>query len=376
MSLLNVVTSWALGVRRENGVYDGDLVDAPATGLPVKSSILAAIGIPANTTVAAFPTTGNYLDRLAVLTQIDAGNAPGLYRWTSGDAWSFLIGLGGGGSGGGITSSSHGHTASGALSVPRVAGDQKTLVSIEADATSWGDNLTTTLDNVYSVLVGSGTTTFTVDLTNELSGVDEVFIVHPDTIMELDVVKAGSTLAAKWSYINEGSIPDAAWTVTWTDGDTQANNGTGATGNNVAFGAGLLVAVGDSPIAAWDDGSAEQPVIRVKPNNHTTASEARANNSYIDFPLTGTNIDVAEVRFQIAKGGPSNDRGYELRSSADAYATSLGTGLAEGTSPTYDDEVVDVSGVPATTDLSFRLYIYSPSSGSVVNIDNFTVEAA
>lgn len=281
-----------------------------------------------------------------------------------------------------VTSASN-HT-SGALNITRLSYEQIEETTFKGNAVGFTDNMVNADAMVQWLLGDGGSTSYTADLSSAFTHVEHdttdipdlaAIDIHPDTELEAVIVKRGSNLWASINAWNVGTAP-VAESVTWTDGDTQAEAWAGVTGGNATYGAGVLVAVGDSPQAAWDDGSANQPVIRIKPDNHVDAAAARANNSYIDFPLTGTSIDAATVRFEIAKGGASSPRGYELRSNADSYATSLGTGDASDTSPNYDEITIDVSAVAATTDLSFRLYLYSPSSGSVINVDSFSVEAA
>lgn len=289
-------------------------------------------------------------------------------------------------SGTGTTRNTHDHDSSGALSITRAAADQDTVITVTADATSWTNNLTTDRDHLSGRIEGdSGSTeTYTLDIEDAFDSIAAAgnttldfgaIPIQPDTKIEYDIVRNDDEYDLTYRVLRAGTAPAAAWTVTWTDGDTQVEEGTGATGSNATFGAGILVSGGsDSPNEAYDDGSGNQPVIRVIPDDHTDASEAVSNSSYIQFALTGTSLDAGTVSFDVKKGGTSDPRGWELRSSADSYAASLGTGDA-ASNTSYNTATVDVSALAATTDLTFRLYVYTPSSASVIYVDNFSVEA-
>lgn len=158
-----------------------------------------------------------------------------------------------------------------------------------------------------------------------------------------------------------------AWSVEWTDGNTQTENG--QAGNSASAGPGL--ALFDAASSA--DGYASDPVIKAAPNEHVDLAAAVANDAYIEFPLQGGSLDPAELRFDIARGGSSGPRGWELRSSADGYASTIDSGVIGTVRPNLDRLMVDLSTVPATTNLALRLYLATPSSAHTVEVDSVRV---
>jgi fibronectin-binding autotransporter adhesin len=116
-----------------------------------------------------------------------------------------------------------------------------------------------------------------------------------------------------------------------------------------------------------------------------TAPAAIANNAYFEFSLIangGFLVDLASIAFDAMRGGASTPRGYDVRTSADNFATSIGTADIPTARPTFTNVSIDLTA-PAYQDLTsitFRIYSYSPGTGSSVEYDNIiingTVETA
>lgn len=111
----------------------------------------------------------------------------------------------------------------------------------------------------------------------------------------------------------------------------------------------------------------------------TTAATAVTNNSYFSFTLTPTegNMSLSSLTFKGARGGASTPRGYALRSSIDSYAANIATAdfATQRTTWPASDITVDLSGA-AFQDIgaiTFRMYIYTPGTGSSVDLDDITV---
>ena len=63
------------------------------------------------------------------------------------------------------------------------------------------------------------------------------------------------------------------------------------------------------------------------PNGNPTAADAIANSAYFSFVVTpnaGSLMDFSALTFDAARGGAGTPRGYEVRSSVDNFASTLG----------------------------------------------------
>lgn len=115
-------------------------------------------------------------------------------------------------------------------------------------------------------------------------------------------------------------------------------------------------------------------------SSYTTYPTAVANSSYFQvtlLPETGKTIDLNGLTFNTARGGASTPRGFGIKTSADNYDSNLLTADVPTQRPTWTPYSVDLSGLMyqnLTTPITFRFYVYTPSTGSSLEFDdiNFT----
>lgn len=128
-----------------------------------------------------------------------------------------------------------------------------------------------------------------------------------------------------------------------------------------------------------------QPVLQASTAS-TTPADAVANDQYFSFEVTpnsGATLDLTSLVFQGARGGGGTPRGWEVRSSVDSFASTLGQADIPTVRPTLTGFSVDLSA-PAFDSLSgpveFRVYTYSPNINNSVEYDDFrlvgTISAA
>lgn len=130
-------------------------------------------------------------------------------------------------------------------------------------------------------------------------------------------------------------------------------------------------------------GYAAEPVIIVNPAAGATASaSAVTNNSYFYFsiaPSAGNSISLTDLTFNIGRGGASTPRGYDIRSSADSYATTLGTADVATTRPTFTAVSISLAAASfqgVTGAVTFRVYIYAPGTGNSIDMDDVVVNGS
>ncbi len=130
-------------------------------------------------------------------------------------------------------------------------------------------------------------------------------------------------------------------------------------------------------------GYGTQPVLQAGPQDTiTSASAAITADDFLYFtitPTSGNTISLTSLTFNIARGGASTPRGYDVRSSADNYAASLGTADVSTARPTFTGVTIDLSGAEfqnLTSTLSFRIYFYAPSLGNLFDIDDIIVNGS
>lgn len=116
----------------------------------------------------------------------------------------------------------------------------------------------------------------------------------------------------------------------------------------------------------------------VPPAGTTTAALAIANDCYQTYTITpdpGTALFLTSITWNGARGGASTPRGYDLRSSVDGYAATLGTANYATVRPTFAAVSIDLSG-PAFqnvgTAITFRLYMFCPTAVSL-DYDDLTI---
>lgn len=152
---------------------------------------------------------------------------------------------------------------------------------------------------------------------------------------------------------------------------------TGVSGSNVTDGSV------STPTSAGNNGYASDPVISISPAlGATTTETAVSTNSYIQFTLTpnaGKRVSLTTLTFNAARGGAATPRGYDVRSSVDGYAATLGTADLSTQRPTFTPVSIDLSGANfqnQTSAITFRIYVYAPSTANVIDIDSISINGA
>ena len=125
---------------------------------------------------------------------------------------------------------------------------------------------------------------------------------------------------------------------------------------------------------------ASQPVLRVDPDGSSSSlAQAITNNKYFVFsisPEDGYYLDLLRLDFNAARGGAGAPRGWGLRSSADLFATTLGSSDIGTVRPNWTAYSVPLTAAyfdQVTDALTFRVYIYSPADGSTIEFDDITL---
>lgn len=127
-------------------------------------------------------------------------------------------------------------------------------------------------------------------------------------------------------------------------------------------------------------GYATEPVmVPIPTSGATNASTAISNDSYFYFsisPTSGNSLSLTTLTFNIARGGATTPRGYDIRSSVDNYATTLGTADVATQRPTWTSVSIDLSGASfqgVTSSITFRIYLYAPTTTNTLDIDDITI---
>lgn len=123
---------------------------------------------------------------------------------------------------------------------------------------------------------------------------------------------------------------------------------------------------------------ASDPVLRVAPRSGaTSAATAVSQSSYYTFtvaPEAGKSITLSSLAFNAARGGASTPRGWVVRSSANGYSANLGSSDIATVRPTWTAYSVNLSSIAATTStVTFRVYVYAPSTSNSVEFDDVTL---
>ena len=128
------------------------------------------------------------------------------------------------------------------------------------------------------------------------------------------------------------------------------------------------------------NGYASDSVISAAPaSGATSAGTAITTNSYFFAtitPLSGKKMSLTSLTINMSKGGTSTPRGYDIRSSVDDYAASLGTANLATTRPTWTGVTIDLSGASfqnVSSPITFRVYVYAPNTGNVVDWDDLVI---
>jgi autotransporter-associated beta strand protein len=109
-----------------------------------------------------------------------------------------------------------------------------------------------------------------------------------------------------------------------------------------------------------------------------TPEAAVAAEADFKFTLTandGVILNLTSLVFDVMRGGASEPRGYEVRSSVDNYATSLGTAAVPTVRPTFTNVTISLAApqFQGLSSITFKIYSYSPGTGASVDYDNITI---
>lgn len=121
-------------------------------------------------------------------------------------------------------------------------------------------------------------------------------------------------------------------------------------------------------------------VLQAYPTSGTTTHDnALANNIYFSINLTGSNLNLGVLQFDVGKGGNSDPRGYFIRSSVDGFASDIfSTLLPSGSASAPALQSIDFSSLSAfqnLTTINFRFYLFTPSIGNSVDFQNLTLNS-
>ena len=111
----------------------------------------------------------------------------------------------------------------------------------------------------------------------------------------------------------------------------------------------------------------------------TSAALAVTTGSYFYIsltPISGKNMSLTNMTFNAARGGAATPRGYQVRSSADDFASSLGGADLLTQRPDFTPVTIDLSGAAfqnVTGTITFNIYIYGPSTTTVVDWDDLVI---
>ncbi len=127
-------------------------------------------------------------------------------------------------------------------------------------------------------------------------------------------------------------------------------------------------------------GYASDPVSSAGPaSGATSAALARTNNSDFYFsitPISGKKFSLTNLTINMARGGAATPRGYDIRSSIDSYAASLGTADLATQRTTWTAVDINLTGSEfqnLTGSITFKIYVYAPSTANVIDWDALTV---
>ena len=110
----------------------------------------------------------------------------------------------------------------------------------------------------------------------------------------------------------------------------------------------------------------------------TTQAAAFTNNADFKFTLTadtGFLLNLTALDFDAMRGGAGTPRGYAVRSSVDGFASVFGTADLPTVRPTFTHVTLSLAGAAFQnlSTITFKIYSYSPATGSSVDYDSFVV---
>jgi len=128
------------------------------------------------------------------------------------------------------------------------------------------------------------------------------------------------------------------------------------------------------------NGFASDPVCSAGPaSGATSAVTAISTDSYFYVaitPASGKKISLTTLTFNATRGGAATPRGYDVRSSVDDYASTLGTANLATQRETWTAVSIDVSAAgfqDVTTSITFRIYFFAPSTVNVIDWDDIVI---
>ncbi|MEO7319940.1 MAG: hypothetical protein ABIZ56_13200, partial [Chthoniobacteraceae bacterium] len=109
-----------------------------------------------------------------------------------------------------------------------------------------------------------------------------------------------------------------------------------------------------------------------------TPAAAVANNADFKFTLTanaGFLLNLTSLTFDAMRGGAGTPRGYDVRSSVDNFAATLGFADLLTVRPTFTNVFINLGGTSFQnlSTITFKIFGYSPATGSSVDYDNILV---
>jgi hypothetical protein len=127
-------------------------------------------------------------------------------------------------------------------------------------------------------------------------------------------------------------------------------------------------------------GYTNEPVaLGIPATGATSAGTAITTDSFFYFtitPASGKKISLTTLTFNMARGGAATPRGYDVRSSVDSYAATLGTANIATQRPTYTAVSIDLSGASfqnVQSSITFRVYLFAPSNVNSLDFDTMVL---
>jgi hypothetical protein len=121
------------------------------------------------------------------------------------------------------------------------------------------------------------------------------------------------------------------------------------------------------------------PVFRLQPgSNSRTPAEAITKDKYFTFTVTanaGFALHLANLSFDAARGGNATPRGFVLLSDVDGFTNPIDSEDVPTARPNLTTFMIDLSGASfqGLSEVTFRIYAYTPSGGQSVEFSNLTL---
>jgi hypothetical protein len=123
----------------------------------------------------------------------------------------------------------------------------------------------------------------------------------------------------------------------------------------------------------------QNPVLFVRPPaGAVDAASAKTLNSFFAVRVTADenrHMNITKLTFQVARGGVSTPRGWDLRCSLDGFTTSIAASLVETVRTEFTDVEIELTDpmFSRVTNVTFRFYFYTPDVGAGLDVDNVTL---